>query len=87
LSFPSVNGLPFGPDGNLRAGSVITPAIVALDHETGEIVKGSTHNDNTSIDQVRSLGFWDAIFKRCAGPSRAFRCIPNVHVEAGAHQR
>ncbi|HXH85961.1 MAG TPA: hypothetical protein VNI35_04000, partial [Nitrospira sp.] len=42
---PNLNGLDFGPDGNLWGASVVTPAIVAINPETGQIVKRLTWND------------------------------------------
>ena len=38
-SFQGTNGLHFGPDGLLYVASVVTPAIAAIDVDTGEVIR------------------------------------------------
>ncbi|MDE0270743.1 MAG: hypothetical protein OXP11_06000, partial [Gammaproteobacteria bacterium] len=37
-SFRGINGIYFGPDGDLYLSSVVTPAVARIDPESGEIL-------------------------------------------------
>ncbi|REJ83334.1 MAG: hypothetical protein DWQ36_23750 [Acidobacteria bacterium] len=42
------NGIAFGPDGRLWVASVVTPGLLALDPESGEIVERLGHDDDAT---------------------------------------
>jgi sugar lactone lactonase YvrE len=80
------NGILFGPDGNLYIASVVTPGIVAMNPETGEIVRqlgpddGAKGPDDLAFGSDGSLYWTDILYGEVGRltPGGAQSVIANV---------
>ena len=74
--FRGINGIHFGPDGNLYLASVVTPAVAAIDPESGEIVHnwglddGPTSPDDLAFDAEGAV-YWTDISDGLVGKRTA----------------
>ena len=55
-SFRGINGILFGPDGDLYLSSVVTPAVARLDPETGEILDNWGREDGAKSPDDLAFG-------------------------------
>ena len=71
-SFRGINGILFGPDGDLYLTSVVTPAVARIDPESGEIL------DNWGLETGRSRPTTSPSgpTARCTGPTSATATSP-----------
>ncbi len=81
-SFRSINGILFGPDGDLHLTSVLTPAVARIDPESGEILDSQGFDEGAKSPDDLAFGpdgsiYWtnishgDVMMRTPAGETRA----------------